>query len=291
MLRLGTGERFYAVPYGFEGGVARMRQHGYTAMDYKEFDYTETELFQTNHSQFEAYLQNQADICRREGIEIFQSHGPWRYPPRDFTPEDRAERFEKMSKAIEGSAILGCKNMIIHPIMPFSENDEGHEKETFEMNVDFMGKLAEVAREYDVVINYENMPMPRFSISSTADILKVVKTINSDYFKVCLDTGHSSAIKLSPADDARMLGKENLYSLHIHDNNGRTDYHWHPFAGVIDWKEFCNALREIQYDGVLNLEIGRERNLPKELWEMEELYLYRKLEYLAKMVAGDFQED
>ena len=285
MLRLGIGERFYTVPYGFEAGIARMRSHGYTAMDYPEFGNTETELYQKDYHQFTQYLKYQADVCKREEIEIFQTHGPWRYPPRDFTVDDRAERFEKMSRAIEGTALLGCKNIIIHPLMPYTINDEGHEKDTYEINLEFFQKLCCVAKEHDVVINFENMPMKHFSITSTEKILEIVKLINDDHFRVCLDTGHSSAVGNSPAHDVRILGKEYLHSLHIHDNDGRHDYHWHPFAGVIDWKDFCDALCEIEYDGVLNLEVGRQKNLPEELREMEELFLYRRIECLAKMVV------
>lgn len=287
MLRLGIGERYYTVPYGFEKGIARMKGQGYSAMDYPEFGNTETELFRKNHQQFTEYLEYQAMVCNREGIEIFQTHGPWRYPPRDFTEEDRAERFEKMSRAIEGTAILRCKNIVIHPLMPFTINDEGHEKETYEINLDFFGRLCKVAEEYGVIINFENMPMRHFALASTSEMLKLVKEIDSDYFKVCLDTGHSSAIGNLPAEDVRLLGKEYLSSLHIHDNDGRHDYHWYPFAGVIDWKDFCNALCEIQYDGVLNLEVGRQKNLPEELRELEEVFLYRRIECLAKMVVGE----
>lgn len=286
MLRLGIGERYFTTPYGFEEGISRMKALGYSAMDYPEFGNTETELYQKNEEQFEAYLKYQREVCAREGIEIFQTHGPWRYPPQDFTEEDRAERFEKMSRAIKGTTLLGCKNIVIHPLMPFTVNDEGHEEETYAINLDFFGKLCNVAQEHDVVINFENMPMRHFSLASVAAMMKLVKEINSTHFKVCLDTGHSSAIGNSPAEDVRLLGKEYLYSLHIHDNNGRSDYHWHPFAGVIDWKAFCNALREIEYDGVLNLEVGRQKNLPQELRKMEEEFLYRKLECLAKMTTG-----
>lgn len=170
--------------------------------------------------------------------------------------------------------------------MPFTINDEGHEQETYTINLEFFGRLCKVAEEHDVVINFENMPMRHFSLASTEAVMKFVKEIDSDYFRVCLDTGHSSAIGNSAADDVRLLGKDYLYSLHIHDNNGRSDYHWHPFAGVVDWNDFCVALREIEYDGVLNLEVGRQKNLPEELREMEEVFLYCKLECLAKMVAG-----
>lgn len=138
MLRMGIGERFYTVPYGFEEGIFRMRKQGYTAMDYSEFVNTETELFRMDNYQFTKYLQYQSKACANEGIEIFQTHGPWRWPTQDVTETDRAERFEKMCRAIEGTAILGCENMILHPIFPFSVKDEGYEKENYELNLEFM---------------------------------------------------------------------------------------------------------------------------------------------------------
>ena len=157
-----------------------MKKQGYDCVDYQEFVDTRTELFQKDSIQFTKYLENQKAVCEKEGIEIHQTHGPWRYPPQDATAEDRAERFEKMVRAIEGTRILGCKKMIIHPIMPYGIQDEGHEKETYEINLDFMGKLTQVGRANDVVICYENMPMPLLSMASVPSVLKLVREINDD---------------------------------------------------------------------------------------------------------------
>lgn len=288
MLRIGIGQFYYTLPYGFEAGTVRMRQQGYDSMDYQEFVNTETELFRMPYGQFVKYLQNQAAICKREKIAVYQTHGPWRYPPQDTTIEDRTERFEKMTKAIEGTSILGCKNMVIHPIMPvmpFAIKDEGHEKETYEMNLEFMDRLCHVGREYDVTICIENMPMPGFSIASASNLLELVKKIDDEHFKVCLDTGHSAVMKNSPAGDARLLGKKYLRALHVHDNNGKYDMHAHLYEGVIDWEDFGRALEEMEYDGVLSLEVKRLGKIPKELVEAEELLLYRKAEYLAKLAS------
>lgn len=287
MLRIGIGEFSYTKPYGFAEGTYRMKRQGYSSMDYQEFMNTDTELFQKSHDQFISYLEEQSKMCKQAGIEVFQTHGPWRYPPRDLTPEDRAERFDKMSRAIEGTAALGSKRMVIHPIMPFTRSDEGHAKETWEMNLEFMGRLTQVGKEHDVIICFENMPMPDFSMAPSAKVLEFVKLINSDYFRVCLDTGHSAITKDSPADDVRLIGREYLETLHVHDNNGKYDVHLHPFAGVIDWEAFGKALFEIGYDGVINLELHAPKQMPKELMEAEETLLYRKAEYIAKLASGE----
>lgn len=285
MLRIGIGEHSYTLPYGFEEGVARMKRQGYSCMDYSDFADAKTELYRMTHMQFETHLQKQAAVCRQEGIVIHQTHGPWRYPPRDTTAGERAEMFELMTRAVEGTAVLGCKKMVVHPVMPFSINDEGHEKETYEINLDFTDRLCRVGREYDVVICLENMPMPLLSIAPVSKTLGIVKEINDDYLKVCLDTGHSIITKVPPAEAVRMIGKDYLQALHIHDNNGKHDVHVPPFSGVIDWEGFCDALREISFDGVMNLEVKSMENLPMELRGEEERGLYHKIEYLAKAVS------
>lgn len=285
MLKIGITEKVYCSKYGFKNGLERMKKHGYDALDYLEFANTETPLFEKNSSEFEAYLKEQKKIAENCGIEIFQTHGPWRWPLQDFTKEDREERFEKMSRSIVGTTILGCRNFVIHPIMPFTTHDEEHKRETYEMNVEFMERLKNVGRENDVVICLENMPMPRFSLGSVPAILEFVKVMNSEYFKVCFDTGHATFFELSVGDAVRLLGKEYLYTLHIHDNDGNGDKHWEPFRGLIDWEDFGHALHEIQYDGVVSLEANLPK-LPDELCEMEEIALCRKAQYIAALAAG-----
>ena len=117
-MKIGIESGAYLSRYGLEEGLKRMRKHGYECVDFPDFANTEGPLFQLDETGFEKELKNIRKQIEDSGIEISQTHGPWRWPPRDNTPEDRAERFEKMAKSIRGTAILGCKNFIIHPIMP-----------------------------------------------------------------------------------------------------------------------------------------------------------------------------
>ena len=71
------------------------------------------------------------------------------------------------------------------------------------------------------------------------------KETDSDIFRVCIDTGHSNACGESPAEAVRMLGKEYLGALRVHDNDGTKDTHWLPGQGTIDWEDFSNALAEM----------------------------------------------
>lgn len=249
-----------------------LKSIGYSCVDYNMAD-TETALYALNDEDFEKCLLAEKTLAEEAGIEISQVHGPWRWPPEDGTPENRAERLDKMRRSIWATSILGCKNWIVHPIMPYGIEDvgTGKEQDTWHQNLAFMTQLLYTAKEYDVTICLENMPMPKFSLGAPKDVLRLVKAINDTYFKICLDTGHVSVFSgLSPADALRELG-DNIRALHIHDNDGQFDRHWIPGDGVIDWEDFRNALKETKFQGVFSLETAPSDALP--LAEAEQVYL------------------
>lgn len=230
-----------------------IRELGYDCIDFQSFCHTENVFF-GDQSDVSANLKLVRDACADAGLTVSQTHGPWRWPPRDSTKEERDERFEKMVRSLYGTAELGCRDMVIHPIMPFGDWQDPYPEAFMEMNLEFFGRLTEEAKKAGVVIDFENMPMPALSLATPLQILDFVKTIDSPNFRVCLDTGHCAVTKNDPADAVRMIGREYLRVLHVHDNDGRGDLHWLPETGVIDWRAFSDALHEIGFEGVFSLE-------------------------------------
>ena len=77
-------------------------------------------------------------------------------------------------------------------------------------------------------------------------------------FGICLDTGH---LNLKDKDQRNFILKagKRLKALHIADNQGETDQHMMPYGrGNIDFDEVIRALREVDYEGLFNLEIPCE---------------------------------
>ncbi len=272
-MKTGIDSSAYRDPADLAAGYRRMRRHGYDCVDYQELVNTETPLFAAGESEFERLLREEADIIRGAGLEISQTHGPWRYPPRDGEESDRAERFDKMARALHGTRVLGCPCMVVHPIMPFGTGGDGSRERFFEINFDYYRRLTRVAEDEGVVIGLENMPMPDLPLARPAEILAFVKEINSPALRVCLDTGHCTMCGVSPAEAARQLGREYLRAIHVHDNDGKRDLHWLPYRGVIDWAAFSRALHEIGFDGALSLETRVKPTLPAELREYFEIGL------------------
>ncbi len=281
-MKIGIGSGAYWSGENLPHSLALMKEHGFGYTDYQPFTDTENNpLFECSDDEFELLVKKDSDALAAAGITVSQTHGPWRYPPRDATAEDRQERFEKMSRALHGTKLLGCKYMVIHPLMPFGTADDGDIDEYFRINREFFRSLIEVAEKEDVVICFENMPMPKLPLATTAQILDFVKEMNSPYFKVCLDTGHAAVCGESVGDAVRMLG-DYLKVMHVHDNNGHADQHLLPYSGVIDWADFGKALKEINFDGVLSLECSVGKNLPDSIKDYHRKGLYMIAEEILK---------
>ncbi len=259
-MKTGKSVGFALGPDSARAALTHLRLLGYDCADLQTFVNTETEWFSAPDR-----LRRWEEIgktARDCGITFSQTHGPWRFPPQDYTEEDRAERFEKMSIALEGTAAVGAPCMAIHNIMPWGGDGLPDPERFLEMNREFFSRLIEKAKAAGVVIALENMPFTKLILSTPEQVLNFVKEFDSPYFRVCLDTGHAAVFGLSPAEAVRLIGKDWLACLHVHDNDGRHDYHWLPFRGVVDWADFSRSLREIGFEGSLSLETDVSGKLP-----------------------------
>ena len=61
-----------------------------------------------------------------------------------------------------------------------------------------------------------------------------------------------------PDTDLLTLYGDRLMALHLHDNNGKEDWHALPFAGNINWNDVANKLKKIKYKGAISLEVGNK---------------------------------
>lgn len=277
-MKLGAQINLFA-KYG-ELRYKKLKEHGFDYADYP----ISGSLDGRTEEEYEQIILHEKALADEAGVTIWQVHGPWRYPPHDETEENRAEWASFMRRSIRLTALIGCKYWVIHPIMPYGPNDDPEPEKFWQMNLDFFRDILKTAKEYDVIICFENMPMKKLSMSTPEKTLKFIHMINDDHFKLCLDTGHASVFKLSPAEAVRMAGKD-LAVMHVHDNAGDRDSHFLPFQGIIDWKDYVASLEEIGFDGVFSLEasiIG---------WNSLPFVVYEKmLEALDEIMAELFRK-
>ncbi len=265
----------------FEKELKQLKTIGFDCIDYQGFVNTQTPLYEMSETDFEAYLCEQKRMVAEVGLEISQVHGPWRSHKCYMTEEGRKAELEYAIKAVRGCAILGGDRMVMHPVMAQGRIDVDHDS-LKAVNRAFFLRLCEVGRENGVVICLENMPFPCQCLARPRQTLEFVKTLNSEWFRVCLDTGHCAVLGLSAGDAVRLIGKDYLWVLHVHDNDGLRDRHLPPYDGVLDWDDFSDALAEIDFDGTLSLETVVPKTLDAEGRERMLRELYRQASEIAK---------
>lgn len=259
----------------------KLKELGFEASDFNICE-TDSDIYVLPPEQADEILLREKKLAQEAGIEISQVHGPWRYPPKDGTEEERAERFEKMQISIRSASVVGCKYWVIHPLMPFGTGDRNTPEAeiTRKINVEFFKELLKTAKKYGVIICLENMPMLNFSISTPEEILSIVNEINDPNLQICLDTGHVNVFKeLNIYDEVKRVG-DKLKVLHCHDNVISRDIHLLPFFGTLDWKKFAQALKEINFNGSFSIETTPPEGLPNYLFEEASKLLVNIIKYI-----------
>lgn len=102
-------------------------------------------------------------------------------------------------------------------------------------------------------------------VEESPDILiKLCDAINSDFFALCLDTGHMNVFsELSPSEWVKRMDKKLQY-VHLHDNNGKNDEHLPVGKGNIDFDSFFNSIKN-RDDIIIALEL--DNSTPEEKME------------------------
>ncbi len=241
--------------YPYNADLDFIKNSGFECLDLSLAD-TNDPYYTSTEEELKAMMQKEAARTKEAGFEIFQVHGPW--PVDDTTEEGRAKNLQDMKTCIRATAALGCKYMVVHPLMPYSWGTEDDPAFAREVNVKHYKALSLYAEEYGVVVCLENMPVNHHSLASVASIVEFVKMIDSPALGICLDTGHAAITHEAAGAAVRLCG-DLLKVLHIHDNDGQRDSHTPPFflSGVYnttDWEDFKKALHDIDYHGVVSLE-------------------------------------
>lgn len=94
--------------------------------------------------------------------------------------------------------------------------------------------------------------------TTAQDMLELVYGIGSNRVQLCLDTGHAHISGQDVPGDDPCVARQSGHA-HLNDNYGLIrpvfeDLHLFPGYGTLEWKPIFDALRDIRFRGVLNIE-------------------------------------
>ena len=172
---------------------------------------------------------------------------------------------------IKKAAKLGLGYVTIHLEGQVEASKDRRHQLFKEAALDYL-KYAEA---YGVVVTIENGDI----IEGT----RIVKEIDNPYLKTTLDVGHAylpiQNTMYGRVDRYIELEAETIRNIHAHDHDGVKRDHLPIGMGVINFQAIIKALRRVNYDGSINLEIGlrfEQENHQRILDSIERLRSYEQ---------------
>jgi sugar phosphate isomerase/epimerase len=189
------------------------------------------------------------ELCRRYEVRPDSVHGfylpEYGHDMADSDPDIRRRAIRLNRNLLEATATLKARYLVIHL---FNEQVHRVEAEALAIAREAVTALLPTAEETGVRLAIENLKAGW----TVREINVLLDEFDHPMLGICLDTGH--AVRYTTIDDEVRQCGHRLCGLHIHDNHLQHDDHLIPFRGAIDWPAFCQALKDIDYQGPLLFE-------------------------------------
>lgn len=220
-----------------------MRKYGYSGLEIAP-----TRIFSQNpYDRLEEAGVWSRGLYDRHGFQISSMQSIWHGRSENMfqSPKQRDILEEYTKKAIDFASAIGCPNLVFG--CPRNRNIP--EEKTEWGAVEFFRKIASYALYKHTAIGIEANPVIYHTnyINDTKAALSLLKQVNSDGFKLNLDTGAMAWNKEKPEILAGSIGK--IGHVHISEPG---------LMPIKDWgfcKELCQVLKAEGYGGFISIEM------------------------------------
>lgn len=212
------------------------------------------------------------DVCDQEGLYI-NNFSPILPNLASMDSALRAEARDLYKRAIEIASFFGCSTLLgdsFPPPLKFrgdvpykkAMNYGGHfavEVDTafrwdrqWDVLVESCSFCAEEAGKAGLLFCIE--PRVGEMLSNTDSLLRMIDAVPHKSFGAVLDAAHLYAQKEILPLSVEKLGKR-IFSVHVADNDGKTNEHLAPGRGTVDWDGLFQALKKHGYSGYFAVDV------------------------------------
>ena len=194
-----------------------------------------------------------SDKIKEVGIEVVTTIGM----PQDSNiihpdPAVRKQGLNTLKKMVDINVEIGSQIIagVIYASWGYITGKPRTEQE-WKWSVENQREAAEYAKNRgDIVLAVE--PVNRFEthfINIADDAVRYCKEVGTGNMKILLDAFHMIREEMNFTDAVNICGNEYLGYVHVCENNRGI-----PGTGLVPWREFFTALKNIDYDGPLSIE-------------------------------------
>lgn len=177
----------------------------------------------------------------------------------DKDPAARKKRCDYLLRCLEIADKLGAESLILFSGINF---DGLPETEAWTLFLDELGPVVEDAKARGISLGLE--PEPGHLVATMADFDRCAQRYPS--LGLTLDVGHVPVTEPGRSIAQTMRDyREKLVAVHFEDSHGKVHEHL-PFGqGSLDHKAMLEALIEIEYSGLVAIELSRHSHCAHEL--------------------------
>jgi len=159
------------------------------------------------------------------------------------------ETVRQINEAIDVASRLDSKIVVAHS--GYISSRKYRMEKAFDILLRNFARITKHAEDCGVTLCMENIASkPKALGTHITDIKKIMNTVNSKNFRLCLDSAHANTTGLKPKEFVARL-KEYVSHVHVSDNTGNNE-HLPIGMGNINFNEFLYALKP--YSGFLVVE-------------------------------------
>jgi protein FrlC len=190
--------------------------------------------------------------------------------PSSPLPEERRYTIDhykeviRLAHDLEGPLVLWIAGWVVHGTS---------QKEAREYTLEGLKECAEYAKTLGVTMVVEPTSADSNLIETADDALELQADTGMDNVKVMFDTYHALYRNEVSTDYVYRMGKE-LAHIHLADKDRQP-----PGLGVCDYPALIKALKEIDYQGYLTMEVGFHNRSVDPDW-----YARKSIEYLRTLL-------
>ncbi len=211
------------------------------------------ELYQVQSLLEEHGMASVIETGARYLLDPQRKHEPSLLSPRT---AGRPQRIEFLRHAIDIAVALGSDCVSLWSgVLPGDVSPEAgmpHLAEGLQVVLDYAGR-------HGMQLGFE--PEPGMLVDTMLSYAELLELVDSPFLKLTLDIGHLHCLGETPIADVIHTWHERLVNVHIEDMRHGRHEHLMFGEGEIDFPPILEALREVGYDGPLNVELSRHSHM------------------------------
>jgi sugar phosphate isomerase/epimerase len=210
-----------------------------------------------------AFTRNVRKVLEQTGLAVSSinancSFGYWKDAPPEpyFEPslispnkQHRDDRSRLIIKTIDFAKEIGARNISITSGRTLGATTVPKAAEYFTNEMKIILDHAAKAG-IDIGIECE----PGLFLEWATELKEWIDRLGSKRLGANLDIGHSQVLGENIPETVKLL-RGRIWNMHVEDIPGRKHYHMIPGEGTLDWNSFASAVREINYDRFLTVEL------------------------------------